>query len=598
MSDVNTTELTESPPLTTAKRIERRGRPKGSTSRIGRAYAKPKINTRLPIPPSQFFNQNQAGKFFQYWQSVPAELYDLIAVHIYRKYPVVSAKQVDPTANDVMDVIAGKCPFDGDDWESWLLRMYGSGDYRIWLNDGGTNVTKLPKVSVRDPVFPPRLTYAELVMDDKVNASYIAGLRRDGIKLPGDSDIGQPLKPKEPTQEELEEMSSTTAFAELATSIIKDKIAEGSKSPIQLPDSSGLNMKECFDLSNYSAKSAIDLMAKQMETITSAGVQQQNPIEFMSKALEIFKTFQPKEKDNTELVAIMREFRQEITSINSRIVELAIARQQPTPEDEDAESKDPLERLQRMKTQYDLMSDMFGNGSRRRHHSDDDDEKPKSNGITEMLITNAFKFMPQILPALGTFAQALMIVSNNLAVAKTGVGQAINPLDAANQSQQPQPHPQPVDSVNRETGIVANGPSPETIAWFNELEPQEQQIIRGAQPFLAKYHETILNHLLNSDEFDGTTFADFIISSSANGRVDYDTLIGLGPDLLAKVLRSYEPIWQVIKLIPAKALEFVSEFCERDRIRAEELTEDGLNSEEEADEDEEGPTRPTPIRAS
>lgn len=150
-----------------------------------------------------------------YWQGLPEEFVNRTNFYVNREKPVLDRLQ-EHTPDEVREMREHKRrypakyidkpdkPWEPDeDFRMYFLERYGSGEYKIFLNDAGVSRSKDPDLesrnlckgiySVWDSAFPPILdpTRADKglgILDWKhpANASYVAELRTKGILPPGD----------------------------------------------------------------------------------------------------------------------------------------------------------------------------------------------------------------------------------------------------------------------------------------------------------------------------------------------------------------------------------------------------------------------------
>ncbi len=100
-------------------------------------------------------------------------------LYLYRTWPVIDRKLVDPEAYLYIDKLGSAVTLD------WLLKHWGSGEYKIRLNDEerprGQNEVCWTTVKLSDPEFPPVLDVRELVQGHRDNRGYVEMLRQRGM---------------------------------------------------------------------------------------------------------------------------------------------------------------------------------------------------------------------------------------------------------------------------------------------------------------------------------------------------------------------------------------------------------------------------------
>jgi hypothetical protein len=141
---------------------------------------------------------------------------------------------------------------------------------------------------------------------------------------------------------------------------------------------------------------------------------------------------------------------------------------------------------------------------------------------------------------LPTVATALLAMSYNMAIAKTGTGTPIPPATEA-----PSLPPAP-DNPNPTTGAGEKPMAANVYATF-----------------LSQIERPLINHL-NDPSKTGTDFADWV--SSGFGDIGYQTAKELGKDTLLALLSSRPSIASVIQQIPGRTAQFIDEFLTADEI--------------------------------
>jgi hypothetical protein len=187
-------------------------RPESPDSPTPQSNFGPPIPRNIPKPPWKNFGSHQptghrVNDFFAYWVALPEWAQSQVDVYIYRIMPVIQrydprrAKftiQQDPDGklNGVADVIGS---------EEEFVAKYGCGDYLLKLNDQvgwkGT-VAECSIEAGRDyEAHPPRINLERLVLSEPNNEKYIMYLRSKGIRLPGDAALREGEEEEEMAQQ-------------------------------------------------------------------------------------------------------------------------------------------------------------------------------------------------------------------------------------------------------------------------------------------------------------------------------------------------------------------------------------------------------------
>jgi len=160
---------------------------------------------------------------------LPDNFRERVVVYVNREWPVLNHYQ-NFTAEEIAQIKRGdrKKPIeyvgkyiwlDPTNWRNELLRYHGSGDYKIYLNDGGVRGNPSLKavnvcrtiVQVRDDEYPPVIEDLSILdLSDPLNQSFIQTLRSKGVLLPGDVPKG-----------DTEDMASSVAVEKLADALVE-----------------------------------------------------------------------------------------------------------------------------------------------------------------------------------------------------------------------------------------------------------------------------------------------------------------------------------------------------------------------------------------
>jgi len=131
-----------------------------------------------------------AEKFCQVLREYPDS--DGLKVYVYRRYPVIDRRLLNPKAPVHITSVTGEDARKVN--AEWLLREWGSGEYRLSLVDDlrpqGKQSLCNTVLEVSDPERPPVIEdLAELVVEHPKNRSYVKGLRARGELPPENSAV-------------------------------------------------------------------------------------------------------------------------------------------------------------------------------------------------------------------------------------------------------------------------------------------------------------------------------------------------------------------------------------------------------------------------
>ena len=157
-----------------------------------------KKNPASSFPAPKYFRvfdnptRKNAILFFKYWAKLPPEKAELARVKVYRTWPRIDLRLVEPELKShSWDVIDGPIPFDPKDYQHWFLEHYSSGNWLCQLYelraqpDSEIKVTECFFEAQDLEEYPPRVDFDAVLWDDPDNDSYEQYLRQCNIPIPG-----------------------------------------------------------------------------------------------------------------------------------------------------------------------------------------------------------------------------------------------------------------------------------------------------------------------------------------------------------------------------------------------------------------------------
>jgi hypothetical protein len=248
----------------------------------------------------------KAQPFFHYWHNLSEECRGRTMVYVYSVYPVMDPFQV-LTPEELREVEKQKrrapstnidkpdAPFDPEEWETEVLRRYGSGTYHFKLNDSGIsgNPQFPPKqmcttdFELNHPDFQPVRDWRKLDMAHPANHSLIVNLRARGIRLPGD-DLTQ-LAEKE--EDELAQIQSIEKLTDAVVTMAKEKAATPPQSIA--PDVQGLAGAKAVESVAEGAKQGFAIMSEAIQRANEVQAKNQDPKEYLKDLRDMVTIMQP-----------------------------------------------------------------------------------------------------------------------------------------------------------------------------------------------------------------------------------------------------------------------------------------------------------------
>lgn len=523
-----------------AERIKRgKGRP-----------AKPFIS-ELPVPSK--FEMNKPEMLFDYLRSIPEDKLKRIMLVFYRYLPVCDETE-NGTKDKYLEKIPGEShPFTDDDWEKQVLHRYGSGIYGAYLNEMNRTICRCLKIETKWDLdnYPPNIDPQWVDQDHPQNRAFIQYLRSRGVKLP--------------TQKDKEDEASEMQLADTVSQLTGALIARTTPVP-QIPQQPSMSEKLSFEM----ASSAIDMFKEKAKVEMHANSQQNNGFELIDKFISVTDKMNPKNSgESTDFMKFLMQQQSEA----QRAREAADARNNELMmklfaqrDNAATQSKSLIEQMREMAEMRTLMKDAFGVGGT----SDGEETTDKAETIPTMLIKNAPQLLQTGVQLFGQFNQSLALMTQMKgyeAMIKTGqLPEGVKPPTVPQPPQQqsqvqtPQPNgatPEVLTTpdINPKTGVAY------TLEELDAIRIENQKYLQY-HGFIAMLSQPMLMHL-NDQEKDGYDFGEWFIAGQ--GRITYDQVKGIGPDVLLGAIKSYKPLWsQLGDGVEEKVKQFIGEFLTLD----------------------------------
>jgi hypothetical protein len=500
----------------------------------------------FPRPPKFDCNPDQ---FFKYWQNLPQECLDRCAVYVYATWPVLDHLQVlspadrelirlKKRAKPVTNIAKPDRPFDSDDWEMEILHRWGSGNYHFKLNDVGAkgfselvpksicmcNVTRL-----ENPEYPPVRDIRIIDMSHPDNQSYIAKLRMQGVRFPGD-EIESTI------QKEDDEMANIAAVEKLADTVVqmtRDNQADRNRTApaAAAPDVQGLAGAKAVESVAEGAKQGMAIISEAVKTANEMQAKAQDPRQYIKDMHEMVSMMQPatqKESGGDSAILAMMKMQHEthmaeMRAMNERLAASEMRSQTlvdkliSKPADEP--SKRPrglVEELKALNDIKDTLREFIGDGD---------------GGAGDIPWWGG-----AIMKGLEVLPGAVTNFMSNLAVARTGQGQPVPPVET-------------------------------------EVEDDEPAQIEPAKPtgpdamiidVLSKLKDPIVQALANGTP--GSDFAAALIHESKNEQL-YKFLSAQGKAGLFTIMMKHPDLWRETRPYSQRLEKFADEFLDSEKVK-------------------------------
>jgi hypothetical protein len=332
-------------------------------------------------------------------------------------------------------------------------------------------------------------------------------------------------------------------------------------------------------MTQEAAQSAIDMNAKAADRLASSRTDSADPIkQFEAVAGLIERISGGNGKDGGMMAMILKDALDTRNEANRRANDMqrdfmAMMEKKANGEGEN-KPKSMLDQLRELKEMKALLKEDVdedsgeGNGKK---------GKDKGPDITEMMLTAA-PILGQVINGLFYYGANMM---HNYAAAKTGAQAPQPPSNPAVLAQEEQQRIQQQATAQQAQQAQQNIPTMNGNGQPQQqiqLTPEQQQFA-PYHPFLAQIQGALVHHL-QRDDLGGFAFADWLINSNGDGRLAYEQIKSVGPEVMMQLLKSYPPLWGRIGGAEQRVNAFVLAFLDYDNERE--------RLDKEAEEDEEG----------
>lgn len=552
---------------TELKIMKKRGGPRPNSGRPRKPFDPNKIiNTReapsraliLPTPPKQWFTKPE--EFFTYWRSIKdPDLAGRIKVYVYRDWPVCDFRKFDVPGGKKssinVDTIEGPCPdlIEPSHWKDGILKMWGSGDYRMMFNELATNRAQCVNITARDNVnFPPILDLRYLCENDPANKDFVRWARSTG-RLQNEME-----------QREDEDMAanaeSTLALTDTIKDLTRELIDNNSRPQPQAPPPP---MSE-------NSRAAVTGMEMLKDTMTTAlgmvknlanertAVAASNPLDDATRLIEIAKSLapQPAPLDNSMQMMLQSLLDQANKRTDRLEAIIEGLRAGPQAQVQATAPKSLLDQIAELKGIKETIGDLFGGGSenRTRNGTGDDDEGSGKLSTFDSII----KILPKVM-------EAGVVISGNAAQMMRSAAPTTPRPQAVTYTQTPQ------GGYTPNPGLPPGmQPKPDAQAIQQPMQVAVDNTTSTPAPldptltpyfaFLDQIKPAFLHHL--KEQLGGDMFADWLVNSREDGKLIYAQITDAGMDNLIELLRQYPPIWDVASMIPQRFSKFMDDFMD------------------------------------
>lgn len=514
--------------------------------------------------------KKNAVLFFRFWKSIPEEKHDLIEVKLYRTWPQVDLKITEPNRKDVTwDIIEGKIPFEPEEYQTWFLEKYYSGEWQVILNEKGVkgkimeaffDATDMEK-------YPPRVDLRTVLWDKTANRQYQRWCEQNRIQIPGKEGI------------EYQEAQEMTAGMNVVGEAMKT-LADQNKDALQENRELVREVMESkieAATANKPSETSASVVSKTVEMMADAGkaavdmVKESAPKAYdpLPMVREIFTL--TKGNDNT--AAMMTMYITSMEKQNEAMVRmhedtLKYMKEKDAAATSAVPQKGGIDLLIEEAPKLEALKNLFGWGGRRHDEAPPPAPEPKSQWLEKLV-----EKPENLQMVMGIFALASNMVA-------TLFGRGKPPEEVIQQTLS-----NPAGTVGTSVTQAAPGapqPAPAPV----DKKPSQAEL---NQMFLEFIEPMFLEHFFDGHELglNGASFAKSLCSivqtpegtqwangaETPVGRQQFELIRAGGQRAFDNLLRSYSPIWGQVAAFavqpkdskePPKYFQFLNEFFSYD----------------------------------
>jgi hypothetical protein len=512
-------------------------RPGGGRPRKIRPEKAPMHDSNLPALPTTHGGVTKPDRFFPFWHGLTETQLAQTIVYIQRQFPVCDAKVRDLEAPKYIDKRVGPCPCGPNEWKEWFLKTFGSGDYRLYFNEGSAQRIRVEIEGLRDyDNYPPKIDWETLMFSDPRNKDFVRWARTNGfadeIRRLENNSTPEAERRKE---EEGMNIGAQETIRELTGELVTLARESRQREPERAPRTSD-DERASVRLIETAATTAIGMVKDQATSKTG----DTSPIEQTRAIVDLARTMipAPTPPDNT-IVEILRDsLNQKSEEIRELRHELRERQTNPVAPGTTAPGNDLTTRIMEA-AQQKILDQLTGNADK------EDDAPARPGSMKAMFFDTISRNAPQIITAVGGLFQSLSY-SAAILMKKPG-----DPTPAPPQAPAP--------------------PPPTNVLPTNDDQPDPNFFFRMIEGSVRKH----LNEWETRD-YPGADFADWLIDSAIDGRMTYEQIKNMGGEFLLQNMNTYPPLAKVYNAMPQRMIEFVNQFIARDEIRKKEEAEEAI----------------------
>lgn len=518
-----------------------------------RPVGRPRKNTSeyIPPPPEAPARKNLDDEvFLDYWRSCHRQDENRYSVYVYRQWPVIDRKQIDPSNTKNIAILPA--PFNST-CSDGMLRLFGSGTYKLILHDSKTSksVIWIGNLNYRDEDYPPVVDSRELVKDDPANRSYIARMHERGHMDNNERDRNS---------EEDEAMSSHVVgpLVETIREMTQDSRRRDSDRPPEVSNI-GAIVQNAVAAAMDGVTRAQELSGRIVEQASaqalSVQAKQSDPVSMVREIGTLIRDLSPPNNTDRVLELMMeqqRAFQEQLLAVQreaSDTMKQIMLSRQP-----DATERQPniLDRIQELR---EIKMALFDDRSSVTEEAETAVQTAKKNGGGGG--TDWVALASMLMPMVGMVMQGISQAAYSYGVGLRGEVPAQPGQPGAGQPGAGQPGQQPQGP--------GNPAGPPQYPFQPTRTPEEDQAMM-MRMFLAQLKDPLLLALQNGES--GHEFADKLVQ--LHGKMAYYAIAEHKADGIVQLLSTYPPIWNEISKVPQQFNVFLAEFLTYDEYLQQE----------------------------
>lgn len=522
-----------------------------------------------------------------------------MTAYVYRQIPVCDFEQSLDDPNPEMGHNISKWeswPFGDDDWNIGILKYFGGGKYVVLFHDivACRKIAKIEDLEFLNwASYPPQIRVDDVIVDATKNKPFIAWARQAGCLFPNDKGYEkgkfvhvETQRHKQIGGEEDDFMTKgpiSDAVAGFVGDVLKERLQPPPQPAVVNPAESSLN--------TMAASASIDLVrATHTEIIKERSNEQSALLGLVTTMVN--KQSEPKNDDGFKLaiesikamseaqVAMLKADRDAMTARMDRLEAMNLRlMQQPAQQQQVALAVDPQSQVLDWLDKQEQIMTRLGYTRRGQRTEAPEPQVEREKSMLETITGALGPIIKEGMQMYSMHMQYTLRMTELSIMQRGGVLPQQQPMQPPMQ-QQPSPQPQPPPQQQQQS--PPQGPEASVNEDVRqEIGPEFDNYVINFHPELVKIDKVICSKFIEGmqaivqekaqsldEQTDimadhGAMLASWYLEIPNNM---HNVLIGF-QDILLPVLKTYKPIWTVLRTAPASLhVAFIDGFCHPERL--------------------------------